>query len=57
MQLRTDAEQLASLAKKVDAGELRVEVSATYPLSEAASVHELSATGGIRGKVLLTPGS
>jgi NADPH:quinone reductase-like Zn-dependent oxidoreductase len=56
MQLRTDAEQLASLAKKVDTGELRVEVSATYPLSETASVHELSAVGGVRGKVLLTPG-
>jgi NADPH:quinone reductase-like Zn-dependent oxidoreductase len=57
MQLRTDAGQLASLAKMVDAGELSVEVSATYPLSQAASVHELSAAGQIRGKVLLTPAS
>ncbi|WP_405583646.1 NADP-dependent oxidoreductase [Streptomyces sp. NBC_01190] len=55
MQLRADADQLATLAKKVDAGELRVEVSATYPLAEAALVHELSAAGRIRGKVLLTP--
>jgi NADPH:quinone reductase-like Zn-dependent oxidoreductase len=57
MQLRTDADQLGSLAKQVDAGELRVEISATYPLSQAASVHELSAAGRIRGKVLLTPAS
>ena len=55
MQLRTDAEELGNLAKLVGAGELRVEISATYPLSEAATVHELSATGRIRGKVLLTP--
>jgi NADPH:quinone reductase-like Zn-dependent oxidoreductase len=57
MQLRTDADQLGNLAKQVDAGELRVEVSATYPLSQASSVHELSAAGRIRGKVLLTPAS
>jgi len=55
MQLRTDADQLAKLAEMVDAGELSVEVSATYPLSQAAAVHELGAAGGIRGKVLLTP--
>lgn len=55
MQLRTDADQLAALAKLVDAGELRVEISGTYPLSQAAAVHELSAAGRIRGKVLLTP--
>ena len=56
MQLRTDADQLAALAKQVDdARELRVEISATYPLSQAASVHELAAAGRIRGKVLLTP--
>jgi NADPH:quinone reductase-like Zn-dependent oxidoreductase len=55
MQLRADADQLATLAKKVDAGELRVEVSATYPLSQTALVHEQSAAGRIRGKVVLTP--
>jgi NADPH:quinone reductase-like Zn-dependent oxidoreductase len=57
MQLRTDADQLGSLAKQVDAGQLRVEVSATYPLSQASLVHELSAAGRIRGKVLLIPAS
>ncbi|MBS2532677.1 NADP-dependent oxidoreductase [Catenulispora sp. NF23] len=57
MQLRTDAEQLTELAKLVDAGELAVEISATRPLSETAAVHELSAGGGIHGKVLLVPSS
>jgi NADPH:quinone reductase-like Zn-dependent oxidoreductase len=55
MQLRADADQLATIAKKVDAGEVRVEVSATYPLSRTATVHEDSAAGRVRGKVVLTP--
>lgn len=55
MQLRTDAGQLQALAEQIDAGRLHVEISASYPLSQAASVHELAAAGGIRGKVLLTP--
>jgi NADPH:quinone reductase-like Zn-dependent oxidoreductase len=57
MQLRADADQLERLAKQVDAGELRVEISATYPLSQASSVHEFSAAGRIRGKILLSPAS
>ena len=55
MQLRTDAGQLADLAKLVDGGELKVEISDTRPLAEAAAVHALSAAGAIRGKVLLVP--
>jgi NADPH:quinone reductase-like Zn-dependent oxidoreductase len=55
MQLRADADRLAELAALIDAGELRVEVSASYPLSATATVHELAAAGKIRGKVLLTP--
>jgi NADPH:quinone reductase-like Zn-dependent oxidoreductase len=55
MQLRTDVGRLAALAKRVDAGELSVEVSAVYPLSQAATVHELAAAGRNRGKVLLIP--
>lgn len=31
MQVRADADQLATIAKKVDAGEIRVDVSATHP--------------------------
>jgi NADPH:quinone reductase-like Zn-dependent oxidoreductase len=53
MQLRADAGQLATIAKNVDAGEIRVEVSATYPLSQTAAVHEQSAAGRVRGKVVL----
>ncbi|MEU6805671.1 NADP-dependent oxidoreductase [Streptomyces neyagawaensis] len=55
MQTRGDADQLASLAKLIDAGELRIEISARYPLAETATVHDIYARGDIRGKVLLTP--
>jgi NADPH:quinone reductase-like Zn-dependent oxidoreductase len=55
MQLRADAAQLTILAKKVDAGEIRVDISASYHLAQAAQVHELSAASRIRGKVILTP--
>ncbi|MEV5721584.1 hypothetical protein AB0L41_47680 [Amycolatopsis mediterranei] len=34
MQLHPDVTQLAAIAKKVDTGELRVDVSASYPLAE-----------------------
>jgi NADPH:quinone reductase-like Zn-dependent oxidoreductase len=50
-------EVAATSFNPVDAGQLRVEVSVTYPLSQASSVHGLSAAGRIRGKVLLTPAS
>jgi hypothetical protein len=32
MQLRADADQFATIAKKVDAGQVHVEASATYPI-------------------------
>lgn len=48
--VRSDADQLATLVAKVDAGELRVDVSGRYPLSDLAE-----AAGQFRGKVLVTP--
>ena len=43
------------MAQLVDAGELRVDVSAHYPLEELATVHRLGEAGELRGKVVLTP--
>ncbi|WP_328994903.1 NADP-dependent oxidoreductase [Kribbella sp. NBC_01245] len=57
MFVRNDVEQLATLVKKVDAGELRINVSERYPLADLAQVHELSDAGKLPGKVVLTPGS
>jgi NADPH:quinone reductase-like Zn-dependent oxidoreductase len=54
MQLRADGNQLAALAAQVDAGEIRVEPSATYSLADAAKVHEEYSAGNLHGKVVLT---
>jgi NADPH:quinone reductase-like Zn-dependent oxidoreductase len=53
--VRSDATQLARLAKLVDAGELHVDVSARYPLNDLARVHTLGQAGALRGRVVLTP--
>jgi NADPH:quinone reductase-like Zn-dependent oxidoreductase len=45
----------AELAALAGAGALRVMVSATYPLDEAAEAHRQIATGHTRGKLILLP--
>lgn len=52
---RSDAGQLATIVERVDSGELRVDVSERFALSEIARVHELGEAGKFRGKVILTP--
>jgi NADPH:quinone reductase-like Zn-dependent oxidoreductase len=46
-------DQLAEIAKLVDAGMLRPIVEAVFPLSEARHAQELSQTGHARGKIVL----
>jgi NADPH:quinone reductase-like Zn-dependent oxidoreductase len=53
--VRSDAEQLAQVSSLVDGGELRVEVARRVPLTELASIHEQSAEGTLRGKVIVLP--
>ena len=53
--VRSDADQLAALVVKVDAGELRVDVSGRYPLSDLAEVQDQGVAGQVRGEVLVTP--
>jgi NADPH2:quinone reductase len=52
---RRDAAVLAELARLVDAGELTLRVAETFPLDQAAAAHELSAKGGVRGRIVLVP--
>jgi NADPH:quinone reductase-like Zn-dependent oxidoreductase len=52
--VRPDADQLQVLGGMADAGELRVELSETLALSEAARAHELIESGHTRGKLALT---
>jgi NADPH:quinone reductase-like Zn-dependent oxidoreductase len=51
-----DRAGLEALAALVDAGALRVHVSGTFPLEEAARAHELGETGRTQGKLVLTVG-
>jgi NADPH:quinone reductase-like Zn-dependent oxidoreductase len=54
MYVRSDAAQLAEIVRRIDGGTVTVDVSARRPLADLARVHELSATGSIRGKAVLT---
>ena len=55
MFVRSDAEQLGAIVDRIDAGALRVNISARYPLSEIGLVHQLAGSGQLRGKVVLLP--
>ncbi len=45
---------LAAIGDLVTSGALRVVVDRTFPLAEAAKAHELSETGRVAGKIVLT---
>ncbi len=47
-------DQLARIAELVAAGEVRMEIAHTLPLAEVAKAHELSESGHVRGKIVLT---
>lgn len=52
--VRPDATGLAALADLVDAGTLRIDLAATFPLAEAAAAQQLVEQGHVRGKVAIT---
>ncbi len=52
---RIHPEALKELGDLADAGKLKVFVEKTFPLSEARKAHELSETGHVRGKIVMTP--
>jgi NADPH:quinone reductase-like Zn-dependent oxidoreductase len=55
--VRSDAAQLAGLVRRVDDGQLSVEVVNRRPLGEAAAVHADSDAGRLHGKTILVPAS
>jgi NADPH:quinone reductase-like Zn-dependent oxidoreductase len=55
MTARSDAAQLAGLAARVDAGDLRVDVAQRRPLGDLAAVHDQAAAGKLPGKTVLIP--
>ncbi|MDM9385218.1 zinc-dependent alcohol dehydrogenase family protein [Chlorogloeopsis sp. ULAP01] len=50
------AEILAECAKYIDAGKLKIQVSHSLPLQEAAKAHELLESGSMTGKIVLLIG-
>lgn len=53
--VRSDAAQLAGLVRRVDDGQLRIEVAHRRPLADAAAVHDDSDAGRLHGKTILVP--
>ena len=53
--LRTDAAQLATLAARVDTGQLKIHVAARRPLTDLRAVHDEAVTGQLPGKTILIP--
>ena len=47
--------QLIELARLVDEGHLRPQVSAVYPLAQAAEAYRAKAAGGMPGRIVLQP--
>ncbi|WP_030435878.1 NADP-dependent oxidoreductase [Actinoplanes subtropicus] len=54
MGVRSDAAQLAELARRVEAGTLKLDISARYRLADLPEVHALGEQGALRGKVVVT---
>jgi len=50
---RPNGQELAAIAKIIDAGTLAPVIDRILPLSEARRAHELSQTGHVRGKIVL----
>ena len=51
--VRPDAADLAELARLADAGNLTPEIAEVFDLADAASSHERSESGHVRGKIVV----
>lgn len=51
--VQSNVEQLNEIARLVDSGKLKVIVEKVFPLWEARAAQELSATGHVRGKIVI----
>lgn len=54
VQTKERSQDLALLARLIDAGELRVPLDRTFPLAEIADAHRYAESGEARGKVVVT---
>jgi NADPH2:quinone reductase len=53
--VRPSPADLDELSALIDAGQLRVDVAATYPFAEATTAYQRLEAGHVRGKIVLTP--
>jgi NADPH:quinone reductase-like Zn-dependent oxidoreductase len=53
--VRNDIDDLRALVGLVDAGTVRLDVTAVHPFTDLAAVHQAAEAGRTRGKVILTP--
>ena len=51
--VKPDGAQLGEIAELIESGKVKPEVSATFPLCDAAKAQELNKAGHVRGKVVL----
>jgi NADPH:quinone reductase-like Zn-dependent oxidoreductase len=52
-QVHSDGQQMAELARLIDAGQVRVGIDSVFPLADAGKAHERAAQGHIQGKIVL----
>ena len=52
--VRPDGAQLRQIGALIDAGTIKVEVAASFPLEKVAEAQRLSESGHVRGKIVLT---
>ena len=55
MGVESRADELAEIARLIDAGEIKVDVYERHPLADLEKVYERGAAGALRGKVVITP--
>ncbi len=53
--VRGDAAQLTEISRRVDAGEIRIDVSERHPVASLPEIFARAAKGELRGKVVLVP--
>lgn len=53
--VRPSAADLTELARLIDAGQLAVDLAATYGFDQASEAYQLLEQGHVRGKIVLTP--
>lgn len=54
VQVQSSGEQLAQVARLLDAGTVRVAIDSTFALADARKAHERAARGHVQGKIVLT---